>query len=85
MGRGAVAVTCKTRLLRAEWVLATMIAIVLLYGFAPWPTRRVTQLLRYLYPPCFLLFVRCRLPVEEIRLAVFGGPLAITYAAMLVA
>ncbi len=77
--------TDKARLLGTDWVLATMIAVALVYGFAPWPTPQLTQqVLRYLYPQCFLPFVRCRLPVEDIHLAVFGGLLAITYTAMLV-
>ena len=78
--------TGKARLPGAEWVLATMIAVALVYGFAPWPTPQVTeQLLRYLYPGCFLPIVRCLLPVEEVRLAAYGGLVTVTYAAILVA
>jgi len=63
-----------------------MIAVALVYGFAPWPTPQVTeQLLRYLYPGCFLPIVRCLLPVEMVRLAAYGGLVAVTYAAILVA
>ena len=77
--------TSKARLPGAEWVLATMIAVALVYGFAPWPTPQVTeQLLRYLYPGCFLPIVRCLMPVEKVRLAAYAGLVAITYAAILV-
>ncbi len=78
--------TGKAGLPGVEWVLATMIAVALIYGFAPWPTPQVTrQLLLYLYPQCFLPIVRCLLPVEKVRLAAYAGLVAITYAAILAA
>ncbi len=78
--------TGKAQLPGIELVLATMIAVALVYGFAPWPTPQVTeQLLRYLYPGCFLPIVRCLLPVEKVRLAAYAGLVTITYAAILVA
>ena len=75
------------RLPKAEWVMAMLLAVALVYGFAPWPAPQVTeQLLRHFYPQCFEPFIRrCSLPVREFRLAAYAGLLVVTYGAVLAA
>ena len=70
--------------MKIEWVLTTLAAVALVYGFAPWPTPWLTeQVLRHSYPTCFNPVIDCRLPSHEVHLAVYFALIVVTYAGVL--